>query len=323
MQDLARNHEQRFPVMLPAFGKSALGIDRLVRWHFDVPFPPPAPACSHPHHMQLKQSIRTFLAEHGVLVTARDEARYERHDLAMWTVFCYPGAPVEGQRLIGDFIALAAEWDHTLGQPANRGRAAEPIAPLRAAIQGCPGGAESPYRPAWQDIWARWCDGMPAKWVTLTSDHCIKIFTGLIEEDLAEGGQTMLTAEVKSCLRDETGLGPVLFDLIERAGRFSLPTPIRDLPQMREMLFHANREIWMTNEIQSLPKELAGGESNLVLILEAKGATRRDALGALRVPVEERVDAYRFIAGMRTIMSGSVAWCGSSGRYQQYALDRA
>ncbi|ELS57645.1 putative Pentalenene synthase [Streptomyces viridochromogenes Tue57] len=312
-----------------------------------MPFLPPPPASAHPHYGVLTATTQAFLTAHGVLRTPSDVDRFRRHDLAMWTVFCYPDCPLESQQLIADFIALAAEWDHLLSQPEGRGRATELISPLKDITENRAPSGNSRFLRAWADVWRRWCEGMPAPWCARTAEHWSAIFAALIDEDLTETAQAPLTIGEKCRLRDETGLQSVLFDLIERGGGFTLPSRIRDLAPIQSMLFHANRQIWVTNEVQSLPKELADGESNLVLLLEAAGKTRSAALAEvhrmvrshtdtflaaeaatpraldeLAVPVEERVDVYRFIAGMRTIMAGTATWCGNSGRYQQYVLDR-
>lgn len=314
---------------------------------FRLALPTSAAGAHSSHYGVLAETVQEFLSAHGVLRIPADVARFRRHDLAMWTVFCYPDYSLENQQLIADFIALVAEWDHLLSRPEGRGRAAELLSPLKDVTENRAPSGDSRFLGAWTDVWRRWCEGMPAAWCTRTVRHWSAIFAAMIDEDLAETSQAPLTVEEESRLRDETGLQSVLFDLIERGGRFALPSRIRDLAPMRSMLFHANRLIWVTNEISSLPKELADGESNLVLLLEASGKTRSAALAEvhrmarahtdaflaaeaatpralddLTVPVEERMEVYRFIAGMRTVAAGTDAWCGKSGRYQRYALDR-
>ena len=334
--------------VLPRLPRDAVGSDWVSTWMFDLPFPPPPPAEDHPFYRKLSTETEDFQRACGILRTHDDIARFRRHDLAMWTVFCYPRYPFDSLRIICDFISLAAEWDHLLSGPAGRGAGRELLTPLKSIVEGRDIAADGAFTIAWRDIWRRWLHGMAGPWRARTAAHWSAIFAALIDEDLGETAGTCATIEDKGRLRDQTGLQSVLFDLIERAGSFHIPADLLDTPEMREMLFHANRQIWMTNEIQSLPKELADGESNLILVMETEHEMSRTealfevhrrlrchtdtflayeariphALDRLQVPVEHRVEVYRFITGMRDVMAGAAAWGANSGRYQNYRLDR-
>ncbi|MGW3462281.1 terpene synthase family protein, partial [Streptomyces olivaceoviridis] len=141
---------------------------------------------------------------------------------------------------------------------------------------------------------------------------------------------------------DETGLQPLTLDLLERTGGYVIPPAVLATDQMRTLQLHAGREVWITNEVQSLPKEEAAGETNLVLLLEEEASLdRAEALGLVHRMVREHTDAflateagmpltlddlhvaledrpcvYQYISGMRALMSGTVAWCAHSGRYR-------
>ncbi|MFF0967381.1 terpene synthase family protein [Streptomyces sp. NPDC003703] len=317
----------------------------LQHWPFDLPFPaPPAPA-DHPHHLSVFGHTGRWLRETGVLATDADVSVYQVHDVPAWAVLCYPEAPLEALRLISDFISLAAQWDHLLSTPPHRGRGVEMFEPMLAVLDGGPPGAgQGPYAPyvrAWSDVWARWQRGMPSVWRERTAGNWRRALEALVVEDTAEREGRVMTIEEKTTVRDETGLQPLTLDLLERGGGYILPSSVLATPEMRALERHTGREVWLTNEVQSLPKEEAAGESNLVLLLEReKGLDREQALGLVHRMVREHTDAflaaeaavphaldtlgmapedrsavYRHIAGMRALMAGTVAWCGHSGRY--------
>src|SRR5262249_21128661 len=130
---------------------------------------------------------------------------------------------------------------------------------------------------------------------------------------------------------------------IERVDQYALPPHVAETGTMRSMQFRACRELWLTQDLQSLHKEEEAGDVNIVLTLEReKGVDRLGArrlvhrmmreltdeflrdeaampgvMDELGLSPEERIPVYRYIAGMRALMAGTVAFCAGSDRYRQ------
>ncbi|KOY53826.1 hypothetical protein ADK59_33540 [Streptomyces sp. XY332] len=114
-------------------------------------------------------------------------------------------------------------------------------------------------------------------WIRMTSANWSGILNESIAEDKAASDGRALSVEEILRMRDYTGVQYVIMDMIERAGGYVLPAAIRESEAMRSMRLHANREMWVTQETQSLHKEEGAGDPNLVLALE-----RERGLSSLR-----------------------------------------
>lgn len=330
-------------VPLPKF----IDKNRLWNWAFDLPFPEPRPASEHRFHSAVHQHTLTWLTTLGIVHDEKTKAQHVRHDLASWGLLCYPNAPIDSLKLISDFASWWGFCDEILSDPDHRGRGAELYLAQLAIVNGeKPGVVDSQYQPfvkAWQDIWSRWRQGMSEHWVQQTSEHLRATFQGFIDEDRVLFDGVAFNVDQLQMSRDQTGVNYAILDLIERADKYVLPPLVAETETMRSMQFRACREIWLTQDLQSLHKEEEAGDLNIVLTLEREEAV--DRLGAcaivhrmirehtdgflrdeaampgvmdeLGLSPEARIPVYRYIAGMRALMAGTVAFCAASGRYRQ------
>jgi hypothetical protein len=321
--------------------------NRLWDWAFDLPFPKPLPPSEHPSHSAIRQHTLTWLTELGIVHDERTMAQQVRHDLPSWSIFCYPNAPIDSLKLISDFASWWGFCDEILSDPDHRGHGAgfyaAPLAIVSGQKPGMVDGLYQPFVKGWQDLWSRWCQDMPEHWVQQTSEHLRATFQSFIDEDRALLDGVDFNVDQLQLSRDQTGVNYAILDLIERAHQYVLPPLVAATETMRSMQFRACRELWLTQDLQSLDKEEEAGDVNIVLTLEHEEGV--DRLGAcaivhrmirehtdgflrdeaampgvmdvLRLSPEERIPVYRYIAGMRAIMAGTVAFCAESGRYRQ------
>jgi hypothetical protein len=332
-------------VPLPA----SIDQNRLWNWAFDLPFPEPRPASEHPFHATVHQHTLAWLTRLGIVHDERTKAQHVRHDLPSWGLFCYPNAPLDSLKLIGDFASWWGFCDEILSDPDHRGRGADLyVAPLAIVKGEKPGPVDSQYQPfvnGWQDIWSRWCQGMSEPWIRQTSEHLRATFQGFIDEDRDLCDGVALNVDQLQLSRDQTGVNYAILDLIERADKYVLPPLVARTETMQSMQFRAARELWLTQDLQSLHKEEDAGDVNIVLTLEREqGVDRLGACGIVHRMIREhtdgflrdeaamprvmddlglspeaRIPVYRYIAGMREVMAGTVAFCAASGRYRQSA----
>jgi hypothetical protein len=144
-------------------------------------------------------------------------------------------------------------------------------------------------------------------------------------------------------LRDLTGAVRLEMDATERVGDYEVPPPVLESGSVQAMRLIAMRAINITQDVQSLAKEEATGDlHNMVIVLERQQAcTRHEALeqihmmirgytdsfleheaeipqllDALRISVEDRAPAYRYMADLRSLIRGGADFCSKSGRYK-------
>lgn len=319
--------------------------DRPWLWKFDLPFPEPLPASEHPHYSTICDQTMHWLRTKGIVENNSHIEQQRRHDLPSWPILCYPTASVESLRLISDWTSWWGFWDDMLATPEHRDRGSDLFTSMLHVMDGkAPAMTDPGYRPfidGWSDIWRRWGQGMPDHWIRRTEQNWRESLMEFINEyRFIRDGHEFDAAGIQAS-RDLTGLNYPILDMIERAGGFALPTGIAECETMRSMKFHANREIWLTQELQSCKKEEADGEPNLVFVFErVEGSSRIEAcqqihciirnhtdeflkleagvpamLDGMGIEPQERIPVYKYISGMRSVMAGTAAFVARSGRY--------
>jgi hypothetical protein len=203
-----------------------------------------------------------------------------------------------------------------------------------------PARATAPATQALVDLWRELAGTMPTplqdRFRRSVDDYVRSYAT---EMALARGGQAPdLGAYVR--LRRDSGAVETCTDLIERQRTACLRPAVAALPQVAELRKAANDVICWSNDVMSLPKEIAHGEqNNIVAVLrEATGmgwqaaATVAGEMIAARtrefVAIERALLAAdpstatkAFTTGLKWWISGSLQWHAASPRYARPDAD--
>ncbi|MFI9239318.1 hypothetical protein [Streptomyces sp. NPDC053079] len=321
-------------------------LPRRVTRPFDLPF---AARTDVERHRAAAHS-RSWMHRMGLLPDGRARHRDDRHDrpdMPLWAASVFGDATGPDLDLCSDHACWWAHLDELLDGPVGHDavRVRRLVADLVAVVTGgVPGGAVPAAEPvvaALADLWARERQGMSPAWRARAVGHWAGfLHTCAIASDHRHhrhrpGRRTALGIEDYLQLRAISGVVWVILDFAERVGHYEVPPDILESAPMQAMRRITARVTGLTQDVRSLPEEEAAGDpDNMVLVLQAQGLTREQAINhvhavlreqtatflteeahiprlcdRLSVPQRERARVYQHIADMRAIMRGSHDFC--------------
>ncbi|MEW2548156.1 pentalenene synthase [Streptomyces sp. NPDC047002] len=210
------------------------------------------------------------------------------------------------------------------------------------------GGPRTAVARAFADLWQRSCQGMSPAWRRRAAEHWRIYLRGYVHEAWIRASGAELGVKEYLALRRETiGVQPTL-DLAERIGGFEVAERIFCSAHLTRMRVIAMEVDSIHNDVCSLEKEQAAGDTfNLLLLLmRRRGWSTARAVAEAVAMIDSRTDRYLALEGdlpvlyerwqasadertacdlyardaLRTVMRGDYDWSESSGRYAQADL---
>ncbi|MFH8289778.1 pentalenene synthase [Streptomyces sp. NPDC018059] len=318
----------------------------------DVDFSIPLPSRRSPDHARAEAEHIAWPRSFGLINTEAAAERHRKGGYADLAARFYPstsGADLDlGVDLMSWFFLFDDLFDGPRGEDPRRTK--ELTDAVAAALDG-PLPASAPLiAHGFADIWRRTREGMSKEWCARSAQHWRNYFQGYVDEAAGRFDDTPCTSarEYLGMRRHTIGVQPTV-DLAEATGHFEVPHRVFDSAVMSAMLRVAVDVNLMLNDIASLEKEEARGETNnmVFILMREHGWPRSRSIAHMqdevRVRLEEflllesilpkvcdafsltadereAVERYRLDA-VRPVIRGSYDWHRSSGRYDaEFAL---
>ncbi|MGC0421045.1 terpene synthase family protein [Embleya sp. AB8] len=316
---------------------------------FDCPFPErvnPHLAATEEPHLEWIRAFRLVAGEEAM-------PAYLSWRMSRLAARTYPECDATQLTLMADYVGFTFVVDDQFDCHPELSSAAvrELIDPLLEVLDWdttADFAKEPPGVRAWADLWHRLCQGMPRSWVRRCAASFRDYYEAVVAEAVVrESGRTPGVDEFVELRLDSSGVRPA-FDLIERAGRFTLAESLVADARFGELCEQGVRHIGWVNDVFSANRELftAGQRYNLVPVLEEPQdytwfeARKRaytmadDSLARfLRIKGElpgiyrrldlseqERTDADTYVRGMENWMGGHIRWYPESSRYVELTV---
>ncbi|HEY5836671.1 terpene synthase family protein [Streptomyces sp.] len=305
---------------------------------FELPF---SSAIS-PHVEELRAHADAWSARSGMLDligrTTWAGGRFERLVARM-----YPQAPLPELRLVCDGVLWLFLYDDFLvpGQEGDEQERALSCAGLTARILGGTVGTRpDPPAGALWDLRRELLAAGPARWWQRWAADVQDFADSLHDEAVSRARGVPEDVEAYLALRRRTSGWAMLTDFVETAAGRVLPHDVPASPSYVAVRRAAGDVACAINDLLSLRKELAAGEShNLVLVLARnRGYDTAEAVREAERWIATRLSDYRqarqvflddcahagpaaaepaaaFVQGLESLMRGSLDWSLESARY--------
>jgi pentalenene synthase len=280
----------------------------------------------------------------GLLDTAAARRRHAAARYAELAARFQPHASGVALDLCVDQMSWYFIFDDYFDGPGSApGSAREQVAATAAVLDHPPGPDAAPMVLAFADLWRRSREGMSPSWRARAARHWRAYLDGyVVEADNRARGRRFHVPDYLRLRALTIGGQPVL-DLVERIGRFEVPSRAFTSAHLTTTRRTILELITIQNDIWSLEKEEAIGDlHNIVLILERERECTRsravdlaadlirqrsedylaleralpDLYAALGLDRAERVALERYATdGMRNLARGNYDWSERTGRY--------
>ncbi|GAA0228585.1 terpene synthase family protein [Cryptosporangium japonicum] len=295
----------------------------------------PFPALMNPHAAALGPQLQGWLLRSG-LATPELSRQFERARFDLLVASLYPTAEPDELRTMAELVAWMFVYDdhfdvHRLGaSPAKAAAAADRVS---AVLAGAP--ASGPLMNALGELVRDRLSPAPAPLRQRLLGHLDDYCRSLVDELELRASGRIPAPDVYFDLRVNTFAWPVLADLAEFAVGTVLPAESRESRDFSALLATAGRLMILIQDLRSLDREIANGEShNVVLSLQderqcnlpqaielahqlfadrlTEFLDRRDAVLATS---DHR--SRRAVAALEHLLSGHLAWYARTDRYDR------
>ncbi|MGW3087545.1 terpene synthase family protein [Streptomyces sp. NPDC001108] len=262
----------------------------------------------------------------------------------------YPGARGEDLHLAADHMALCSLVNDLVGSTGGvrAENAAEVCRDLLALFEHDePSRPATPVGAAWCGLWQRLRDGMPEAWRRRVRQEHTAVFGAYLGHRIR---RTMPTADQYLRRRYVTTGLPLGLAIAERVEHWHAPEWFLGTPRARALLEEATKLAILPNDVFAVEREENRGEvDNMVLVLEAAGRTRDEAVAEIRAMVRHAGERFRrltdrlpahyddlglgpadrtaadtYVRGMRHMFRGNYDWMiTGSARYDRGAASLA
>ncbi|MFK8906866.1 isoafricanol synthase [Streptomyces sp. YS-3] len=317
----------------------------------DIPFP----ARCHPRHALARQHTLGWLHRFGMLSDQKATDEYDAMGLERLMAYFYPDATDADLALATDlnawFFVFDDQFDGPIGrQPDAVARQIDIMLRTMSERGPAPGDPTSHLAGTLAELWKRLSRDTPLLWQNRFREHWRDYLTAYHWEAVnrTRTGLPSLPGFLRG-RRDSIGVQPCL-DLVERCGRYTLPDELHRGSPLAEMRWITADVVIFVNDIVSADKELAAGDVNNSVIILHKGsglsvdrAAREVArmansrvqrfqtlaaeltgtLAGTGVSDQLRAQVDDYVAGMRALMSGNLAWSRTTARYNRTGIEAA
>jgi hypothetical protein len=304
------------------------------------PFPSAINSCA----AEAQEALSRWAQRMGLVQGPKAVARFNASKFGYLTARAYPA--------IGrDELVLLSSWNTWLfcldDQSDESGFGRDPVAMqaifarFMALLHGQPALDASPLTRALVDLWARMSEGSNPAWRARFRYSVSAYFASQVWEATNRARRTIPGKDEYIRMRRITGALDTGIVLIDLAAHVMLPDAVRTSPLVTDLCDAANDVVCWTNDLVSLPKEMARGDvHNLVIVLRHQdGGSLQAAADAVALMIRERTLAYMNMERMalerlipayhapidaalttytgilRSWMRGNFDWGRDSGRY--------
>ncbi|MFF3674461.1 terpene cyclase [Streptomyces sp. NPDC002120] len=268
----------------------------------DIEFHLPFPSAPSPDQEGARQRNLAWVGRTGLVGEGRSLEWYASWDMPLLAAHGFPYAHGPALDLCTDAMAFFFVFDDQFDGPLGRdpARAAHVCRQLIDIVHGAdPAAAADACAVAFADLWARCGDGAHPGWTARTAHEWEYYFATQAHE--AIGRLRGTPADMETYLQVRRGIAgtDLPLSLGERAAGITVPAAAFHSPQLRIMRQVAIDVTFMCNDVYSLEKEEARGDTdNLVLVIEhtRPPCTRDEAVAAARREVDVRVERFRELA---------------------------
>ncbi len=299
----------------------------------------------HPAADQIGEHLLTWAFRVGLVADTRERDRLDAAGFHLLAARALADADQNDVELFAQWVLWLFHLDDEQDEGAM-GRSAEAVHATYAAITSIIEGRSAPAAApasvtALADLWPRTARGMSAQWrrriLGHIHDHRDAFLTQIIHR---QGGTLASPEEYPSLRRNDNAM--FLFDLLEVVYQTEIPPGLVATRGWAELCAAASDIVAWSNDVVSLPRESAGGETtNYVIVLQHATAcdehtalaqvhtliarrshdldvAERDVLADAR-HLEPTMDPDRLRLLVRTIRDAPgthLAWMYTSGRHQ-------
>ncbi|GLW07802.1 Epi-isozizaene synthase [Microtetraspora sp. NBRC 13810] len=261
----------------------------------DVTFEIPLPLKLHEGWRDAADRNLAWLTRHR-LINEGSEDLYTLFKSERLVGYTFPHATERGLDLANRIVSVCTLLDDQFDGPAGKDPiSAREISESFAALL-LPGGPEdkgpSPLHTAFAEMWRDSCAGKSPAWRARAAESWRRYFGSLVHESANRRRGAFLSLDTYLEQRLVTGAMQQFTDACEVAGEFEVPSLLFNVPHVRIMRTLTADFVNLANDLASLEKELAAGETdNLVMVIRnERGCTMEEAIG----------HAYRFVEGRVT-----------------------
>ncbi|MET8565013.1 hypothetical protein ABZV75_32250 [Streptomyces flaveolus] len=294
-----------------------------------------------PDYPHSRDTRLAWLQHHGLLRAPDLIERHQKADYALLAAGCFPharGADLDlGIDQMNWFFVMDDFFDDAIGKDPTHAKAF-----ITEALNVLAGKLFQPHPvlTSFADLWEREKEGMPPEWIHRAAAHWTNYFLIHVSEaSQRSSGQHISPEEHITQRHHSIGCWPT-YDMAERTQGFTIPNRLFYSYPFSKLGDTITEVVILHNELVSLEKEIASGEShNYALLLdqpldEAIATTRariddtyRDWLiqcdqlpelyAMLSLTPDEVTAAERYVDdALRACYSGSMTWSYATGRYE-------
>ncbi|GAA5059721.1 hypothetical protein HNP84_005048 [Thermocatellispora tengchongensis] len=273
--------------------------------------------------------------------------------------YTFPYASPHGLDMANRIVSVCTLLDDQFDGPAGR----DPVsaraisASFERLLEDADGAEDgeaagrSPLHQAFAEMWRDSCAGKSAAWRARASESWRRYFGSLVHESGNRRRGEFLPLDCYLEQRLVTGAMQQFTDACEVAGEFEVPWVAFNIPHVRIMRTLTADFVNLANDLASLEKELAAGETdNLVMVIRnERNCTLEEAIehayhfvagkverfvelreevpevvAALELPEEDVAVLYRYLDALAAWIVGYERWQRETFRYRKAdAVDRA
>jgi hypothetical protein len=251
----------------------------------------------HPAADRIGEHLLAWAAEFGLAADAAARARLAAAGFHLAAARILPDAEQADVELFGQWAVWLFHLDDEQDE-GPMGRNAEIVRETYASIisitstaEGQPAPAGAPASvTALADLWPRTARGMSAPWRRRIRQHIRDHRDAFLTQIAHRQNGTVATPEEYPALRRNDN-AMFMYDLVEVAYRTEIPPHLAATNSWTELCAASSDIIAWTNDVVSLPREVALGETtNYVIVLRrATGCDERTALDQVQAHITRRL----------------------------------
>ncbi|MFF2306130.1 terpene synthase family protein [Streptomyces sp. NPDC058128] len=256
----------------------------------------------HPDAALVGQKLDAWATAVGLAASPREQARMRAAGFHLIAARILHDAPFEAVELFAQWVAFLFHLDDQqdegpMGQSADTVHAVYNT--LTSIIDGRPTApSTAPAATALTDLWPRTATGLSPAWRERIRGHLLSHRDAFLTQIHHRDHGTVPTPDDYPALRRDAN-GMFMFDLVEAVLHTEVPARLAGGPIWQEMCEASNDITAWCNDLLSLAREAAAGEStNYVIVLtHATGCDTTAAVDQVRKHIQTR---YRRLTDLRS-----------------------
>jgi 5-epi-alpha-selinene synthase len=273
--------------------------------HFVIPdIYCPFPSLISPHLEQVQAHAQEWINAIGLVPQGTAQSSFLTYEVPWMICGVYPDAGLEELFLCSDWYSWGFTYDDLCDNSGPDTHELDLIqAHLLAVFQASPPASvqeaiaptASPLVTALSDIWQQARQQTSTTWQRRFAYHHVEYFASLQQEAANRLHQQIPNVQAYIANRRLTAASTVCLDLIELVHHIEIPVEVYESQSFQTILNSVYDIVHWTNDVYSLPKELARGEvNNLVVVVQyEEGGSLQDALNHVCAMINRETLRFR------------------------------